>query len=134
MTLESLSFQPATMTLESNEFQPATMTLVILTCQPATMTLDTLSFLLDHDLIQEFTCILHGLLYFVSVPSMSLLLFIYSLGNLHVVSWGTREVAKPVSSTTEPNAKKRNAMKRWMSKITGGLDMEAYSSASSLLR
>ncbi|XP_050419442.1 chitin synthase chs-2-like, partial [Patella vulgata] len=41
---------------------------------------------------QEFTCILHGFLYFLTIPSMSMLLVIYSLANLHNVSWGTREV------------------------------------------
>lgn len=33
-----------------------------------------------------------GLLYFVAIPSMSMLMFFYALGNLHIVnSWGTRE-------------------------------------------
>lgn len=42
----------------------------------------------------ECTALLHGFLYFVSIPSMSMLLLIYSLANLHNVSWGTREVSK----------------------------------------
>lgn len=42
---------------------------------------------------REFTCVFHGLIYFLSVPSMYLLLTLYSITNLHVVSWGTREVA-----------------------------------------
>ena len=41
----------------------------------------------------ECTAILHGFLYFLSIPSMSMLLLIYSLANLHNVSWGTREVS-----------------------------------------
>ncbi|XP_054706710.1 chitin synthase chs-2-like [Uloborus diversus] len=41
---------------------------------------------------QEFWCVMHGLIYFLSVPSMYLLLALYSIINLHVVSWGTREV------------------------------------------
>ncbi|KAF8790062.1 Chitin synthase chs-2 like protein [Argiope bruennichi] len=41
---------------------------------------------------QEFWCIIPGLLYFLSIPSMYLLLIIYSLVNLNVVTWGTREV------------------------------------------
>ncbi|ESO98138.1 hypothetical protein LOTGIDRAFT_143023 [Lottia gigantea] len=45
---------------------------------------------------QEFTCILHGFLYFLTIPSMSMLLVIYSLANLHNVSWGTREVKQAV--------------------------------------
>jgi len=54
--------------------------------------------------LQEFWCILHGFLYFLAIPSMSMLLMLYSIGNLHVVSWGTRETPKPaqgsVRSTT----------------------------------
>lgn len=42
---------------------------------------------------REFTCVLHGIVYFLSVPSMYLFLTLYSITNLHVVSWGTREVA-----------------------------------------
>ncbi|GBM97395.1 Chitin synthase chs-2 [Araneus ventricosus] len=41
---------------------------------------------------QEFWCVVPGLLYFLSIPSMYLLLIIYSLINLNVVTWGTREV------------------------------------------
>ena len=41
--------------------------------------------------MQEFMCVLHGFMYFLAIPSMSMLLMIYSLGNLHVTSWGTRE-------------------------------------------
>ncbi|XP_060586790.1 chitin synthase chs-1-like isoform X2 [Ruditapes philippinarum] len=40
---------------------------------------------------QEFWCIIHGFLYFLAIPSMSMILMLYALGNLHVVSWGTRE-------------------------------------------
>jgi len=42
---------------------------------------------------QEFWCIVPGLIYLLSIPSMYLLLIIYSITNLNVVSWGTREVA-----------------------------------------
>ena len=49
-------------------------------------------------LMQEFWCILHGFLYFLAIPSMSMLLMLYSLCNLHVVSWGTREAPKPAES------------------------------------
>ena len=41
---------------------------------------------------QEFWCLPAGIIYFLSVPCMYLLLVIYSVCNLHVVSWGTREV------------------------------------------
>lgn len=53
-------------------------------------------------IFQEFLCIIPGLLYFLAIPSMSMLMFLYSIGNLHIVSWGTRET-KQVS--TEPKSK-----------------------------
>ena len=43
---------------------------------------------------QEFWCIVPGMLYFLCIPSGYLLLIIYSLCNLNIVSWGTREVEK----------------------------------------
>ena len=42
---------------------------------------------------QEFGCVIPIILYFLSIPCMYLLLIIYSLINLHVVTWGTRETA-----------------------------------------
>ncbi|XP_065940998.1 chitin synthase chs-2 isoform X2 [Magallana gigas] len=43
---------------------------------------------------REFHNLIFGILYFLWVPSGFLVLIIYSLCNLHVVSWGTREVPK----------------------------------------
>ena len=43
---------------------------------------------------QEFWCIVPGMLYFLCIPSGYLLLLIYSLCNLNILSWGTREVEK----------------------------------------
>ena len=54
--------------------------------------------------VKEFTCLMHGLLYFVAIPSMSMLLFLYSIGNLHNVSWGTRETK---TDTPEPDKAKQ---------------------------
>jgi chitin synthase len=42
---------------------------------------------------QEIGCLLSGVVFFVTVPSMYLLLIVYAIFNLNVVSWGTREVA-----------------------------------------
>merc|ERR1719186_1692707 len=42
---------------------------------------------------QEFWYVVPGLIYLLCIPSMYLLLIIYSITNLNVVSWGTREVA-----------------------------------------
>lgn len=49
----------------------------------------------NHILVQEISNILYGVVYFLAVPTTSMLLLIYALGNLHVTSWGTRESNKP---------------------------------------
>ena len=56
---------------------------------------------------QEFWCIVPGLIYLLCIPSMYLLLTIYSIANLNVVSWGTREVA--VKKTKKELAEERKA-------------------------
>ena len=67
---------------------------------------------------QEFWCILHGLLYFLAIPSMSMLLMIYSLGNLHVVSWGTREAKAPAPQQGGQQEKpKQNAVQNWLERM-----------------
>ncbi|KAK6301520.1 hypothetical protein J4Q44_G00275730, partial [Coregonus suidteri] len=43
---------------------------------------------------QEFSMIIYGLMYFICIPSGYLLLTIYSLVNMHIVTWGTRETNK----------------------------------------
>lgn len=43
---------------------------------------------------QEFYCLPSGTIYYVTIPSMYLLLIIYSVCNLNVVSWGTRETVE----------------------------------------
>ncbi|CAG5126787.1 unnamed protein product, partial [Candidula unifasciata] len=42
---------------------------------------------------QEFFCLLPGALYFLALPSGYVLLMVYSMCNMHVVSWGTRETS-----------------------------------------
>ncbi|XP_025156934.1 chitin synthase chs-2 isoform X3 [Harpegnathos saltator] len=56
----------------------------------------------------EVNCLLHGLLYYLAVPSMYMLLIIYSLCNLDNISWGTREV-KMKKSRAELEQEKREA-------------------------
>jgi chitin synthase len=41
---------------------------------------------------EEFACLIPGALYFICIPTGYLVLTIYYLCNLHIVSWGTREV------------------------------------------
>lgn len=43
---------------------------------------------------QEIICLLYLVIYYITIPSMYMLLIIYSLCNLNNVSWGTREVAQ----------------------------------------
>lgn len=43
---------------------------------------------------QEIICLPYLLIYYISIPSMYMLLIIYSFCNLNNVSWGTREVAQ----------------------------------------
>ena len=56
---------------------------------------------------QEFWCVVPGLMYLLCIPSMYLLLIIYSITNLNVVSWGTREVA--VKKTKKEMEEERKA-------------------------
>ena len=74
-------------------------------------------------LFQEFRCILHGFLYFLAVPSMSMLLIFYSLANLHVVSWGTREAPKPANPQPAKEAKKEKQgyLQRLLSSLTSAV-------------
>ncbi|KAJ8320604.1 hypothetical protein KUTeg_002191 [Tegillarca granosa] len=66
----------------------------------------------------EFFCIIHGFLYFLSIPSMSMLLMIYSLGNLHVVSWGTRETTQPTTSATQQKvSQKKGMVQGWLERF-----------------
>nr|KAG5714884.1 hypothetical protein BaRGS_000372 [Batillaria attramentaria] len=54
----------------------------------------------------EFYCLFHGILYFLAIPCMSMLLMIYSICNLNVVSWGTREVLTAAPPPDSNQAKK----------------------------
>ena len=58
---------------------------------------------------REFWCIVHGIVYLLAIPSMYLLLIIYSITNLNVVSWGTREVAVKKSKKEIEAEKKEQA-------------------------
>lgn len=52
------------------------------------------SFMLCYILFSSPGMIIYGLIYFICIPSGYLLLTIYSLVNMHIVSWGTRESTK----------------------------------------
>lgn len=62
---------------------------------------------------QEFSCFYPIVLYLLCVPSMYLLLMIYSLINLNVVSWGTREVqTKKTKAEIEEEKKEEQEVKK----------------------
>jgi len=53
----------------------------------------------------EMTCLLHGVLYYLTIPSAFILLMVYSLQNMDDVSWGTREgPKKPEDEVSPPDA------------------------------
>ncbi|XP_059350344.1 chitin synthase chs-2-like isoform X1 [Daphnia carinata] len=71
---------------------------------------------------QEFWCVVPGLLYLMMIPSMYLLLILYSIINLNVVSWGTREVQTKKSKKEIEREKKEaeeEAKKAKMQKKSG---------------
>ena len=72
---------------------------------------------------QEFFCIAHGFLYFLAIPAMYLLLMIYSLCNLNVVSWGTRETATKKTKEEMAREKAEAEKSRKVKKQEGVLGM-----------
>merc|ERR1712142_5103 len=69
---------------------------------------------------QEFWCVVPGLIYLLCIPSMYLLLIIYSITNLNVVSWGTREVAVK-KTKKELEAEKKEAAANQKKKKAEGI-------------
>jgi chitin synthase len=68
---------------------------------------------------QEFWCVVPGLMYLLCIPSMYLLLTIYSITNLHVVSWGTRETAVKKTKKEIEEEKKQAATQQKKAKKEG---------------
>ena len=86
---------------------------------------------------QEFACVLPILLYMLLIPSMYLLLTIYSVTNMHIVSWGTREVkatltAKEIAAE-QAAAKAAEEAKKKKKSLFGFLDMSHYGTKSGIL-
>lgn len=50
---------------------------------------------------REIGCLPFGVIYYITVPSMYMLLIIYSLFNMNNVSWGTREVVQTQQKSQE---------------------------------
>lgn len=55
---------------------------------------------------QELHCVLKGFVYYVSIPTMYMLLMIYAILNLHVITWGTREVKKNAAQLAEEESRR----------------------------
>lgn len=55
---------------------------------------------------REIVCLIHGILYFLTVPSSFIFLTVYFLCNLNIVSWGTREVVKKLTPEEQEEAKR----------------------------
>ena len=56
---------------------------------------------------KEITCLVHGLLYYLMVPSTFIFLTVYYICNIHVVSWGTREkISEEVEEEETPSETK----------------------------
>ena len=53
---------------------------------------------------QEFACVIYGIVYFLAIPTMSMLMIVYALVSMHVVSWGTREVPREPEDRREGGA------------------------------
>merc|ERR1711892_1609854 len=68
---------------------------------------------------QEFWCVVPGLIYLLCIPSMYLLLIIYSITNLNVVSWGTREVAVKKTKKEQEAERKEAAANQKKKKADG---------------
>nr|XP_018916999.1 PREDICTED: uncharacterized protein LOC109044007 isoform X3 [Bemisia tabaci] len=62
---------------------------------------------------QEFWCIVPFTIYLLSIPAMYLILILYSIINLNVVTWGTREVqTKKTKAELEQERKEAEAAKK----------------------
>ncbi|CAD6200291.1 unnamed protein product [Caenorhabditis auriculariae] len=59
---------------------------------------------------KEFSNILYGTVFFLMIPSTYVFLSLYSLINLNVINWGTREAVAKATGTTA----KKAPMERWL--------------------
>ncbi|CAG2165707.1 unnamed protein product, partial [Oppiella nova] len=83
---------------------------------------------------QEFACVIPLLLYMLLIPSMYMFLTIYSVTNMHIVSWGTREVkskltAKEAAAQAEAARLEAEAKSKKKS-LLGFLDFAKFGSGS----
>ncbi|XP_040570244.1 chitin synthase chs-2 isoform X2 [Lepeophtheirus salmonis] len=79
---------------------------------------------------KEILCLPCGLIYYVTIPSMYLLLVIYSIFNLNVISWGTRETGE-ASSTKDSKSTWRDAVLRTLMKFLKGEEKKTVAPSNS---
>ena len=85
---------------------------------------------------QEFSCLIPLPIYMLLIPSMYMLLTIYSVTNMHIVAWGTREVKSKLSAKEvaaqkaeeEARAAEAAAAAAKKSTLSQYLDFSKYSS------
>lgn len=66
---------------------------------------------------QELACLFCGFIYYLAIPSMYMLLNIYAIVNLHIVSWGTREVKQTPTEKKIEDLKKEEAERKMMEEV-----------------
>lgn len=64
---------------------------------------------------KEIGCLMHGILYFLTVPSSFVFLTVYYLCNLHIVTWGTRESKHTTNNDDNKNKKDKNFKQKGLS-------------------
>ncbi|KAK4004959.1 hypothetical protein OUZ56_006685 [Daphnia magna] len=79
---------------------------------------------------QEFWCLPCGLVYYLTVPSMYLLLIIYSVCNLNNVSWGTREAPQKKKKSDSADAAAAAAMAAAQKKNKGNALLSFFQQTS----
>ncbi|PAV76489.1 hypothetical protein WR25_11635 [Diploscapter pachys] len=62
---------------------------------------------------REFTNIIYGCVFFLMIPSTYVFLSLYSLINLNVINWGTREAVAKATGQAKP----KSPLERWVEKI-----------------
>ncbi|PAV81523.1 hypothetical protein WR25_00350 [Diploscapter pachys] len=62
---------------------------------------------------REFTNIIYGCVFFLMIPSTYVFLSLYSLINLNVINWGTREAVAKATGQAKP----KSPLEMWMEKI-----------------
>jgi len=73
---------------------------------------------------KEFANIVFGLIFFLMIPSTYVFLTLYSLINLNVINWGTREA---VAQATGQKIHKENFFERWLRKVGVGVEDSIFS-------